>query len=83
MYLPQKVAKIIFVILLLIINTWKIIIPSITKYLEHGILLEVSTDELDGLIPPAITICRETVRRSHKLKPKNYCFMDINKTVEG
>ena len=83
MYLPQKVSKIIFVTLLLIINAWIIIIPSIKKYLEHGILEEVSTDEYDGLVPPAITICRETDRRSFKLKSKMYCFMDINRTVEG
>ena len=51
--------------------------------MEHGILEEVSTDEYDGLVSPAITICRETDRRSFKLKSKMYCFKDINRTVEG
>ena len=85
MYLTRRILKTIFVILLLTINVWQIILPSIRKYLEHGILLEVSTDEFDGLVPPAITICRETSgRRSLKHKSKYYsCFLDRNKTAEG
>ena len=65
MNLSKRIIKILFILLLLSINVWKIIIPSIDKYLEQGILIEVSTDELDGLIPPDITICRETSDRKY------------------
>ena len=63
------------------INVWKIIIPSIDKYLEQGILIEVSTDELNGLIPPDITICRETSDNKYirkKESPYYSCLTDMN-----
>ena len=68
------------------INVWKIIIPSISKYLEGGILIEVSTEEVDGVIPPDITICRETSDRKYerKLKSLHYiCLRDENKSSRG
>ena len=87
MNLPKRIIKILFILLLLSINVWKIIIPSIEKYLEQGILIEVSTDELSGLIPPDITICRETSDRKYQRKFKSayyFCLTDMNvKSMTG
>ena len=40
------------------INTWLIVIPSIQKYLQRAIMVEVSTETLETLHAPAITFCR-------------------------
>ena len=86
MNLAKRTIKTMFILLLLSINVWKIIIPSISKFLEGGILIEVSTEEVDGVIPPDITICRETSDRKfgRMLKSQHYmCLKDKNKSSRG
>ena len=49
--------KIIVIILLLIANFYLLAWPSISKYLQRGIMVEVTTEESTGLRAPAITVC--------------------------
>ena len=49
--------KIIFIIVLLVAYVYLMAWESISKYLEGGIMVEVSTAESNGLEAPAITIC--------------------------
>ena len=49
--------KIILIILLLAANFYLIAWDSLNKFLQRGIMLEVSTEHSDGLMSPAITFC--------------------------
>ena len=49
--------KPILIILLLVANIYFIAWNSFTKYIQKGIVVEVSTEASNGLIAPAITIC--------------------------
>ena len=50
--------KIIFIFALLMTNFYLIVKESIEKYLEGGIVIEVSTRPSNGLTAPAVTIAR-------------------------
>ena len=49
--------KVILIIILLIANLYFMVWPSMSKYLQQGIIVEVTTEESDGLKAPAITFC--------------------------
>ena len=58
MYSKENIFKIIFIFALLLINYYLIAKESIAKYLEGGIVIEVSTKQFSGLTAPAVTIAR-------------------------
>ena len=53
--------KAILIILLMVANIYLMAWESINKYLEKGIMIEVSTESHDGLIAPAITFCAAAI----------------------
>ena len=56
--LTKRILKIISIFLLLLINLIYVSIPSINKYLDHGIVIEVSTASLNDVSSPAFTFSR-------------------------
>ena len=56
MKLLKGIKKLLFVFLLLASNIYLVAYDSILKYMQGGIVIEVSTKQLDGLTAPAITI---------------------------
>ena len=54
----RKIIKTIFLLLMLFCNILWITLPSIVKYLEEAIVVEVSTKTLNTLQAPAVTFCR-------------------------
>ena len=49
--------KTTLILVLLLANIYLMAWESISKYLEKGIVIEVSTEETDGQTAPAITFC--------------------------
>ena len=54
----RKIIKTIFLLLMLFFNIVWITLPSIVKYLQEAIVVEVSTKTLNTLKAPAVTFCR-------------------------
>ena len=53
------VTKSAFIILMLMLNIYLVSYHSITKFLDHSIMIEISTKSSEGgLVPPAVTIVR-------------------------
>ena len=57
-HLINRFLKTVFVVSMLMINIIFISIPSIRKYFEYGIVIEVSSVTLNDLPSPAFTISR-------------------------
>ena len=60
----------LFILVVLLANIFIIALPIIKKFLDDGIMIEVSTKQENGLLPPAISVCR----RSSDL----YVFFDFS-----
>ena len=54
----RKILKTFFLLLMLFFNIVWITLPSIVKYLQEAIVVEVSTKTLNTLQAPAVTFCR-------------------------
>ena len=51
------VVKVVFILLLLGAFLYLMARPSLDKFIQGGVMVEVSTDSTEGLIAPAITFC--------------------------
>ena len=58
MLLTKSILKIIFISSMLLFNIWHIMRPCIIKYLEEGVMIEVSSKPSRSLQSPAITVSR-------------------------
>ena len=58
MFILLKLIKKLFVVIMLCLNVTYIAIPSIQKFLDKGIFIEVSTETPESLVFPAVTIAR-------------------------
>ena len=54
----KTILKITFIFSMLLLNIWHIVLPSIQKYRQKAIVIEVSTTKSDSLLAPAATFCR-------------------------
>ena len=54
----KTILKLFFVISMFTTNTWLFVLPSINKYLQGAIMVEVSTKSSEYLHAPAVTFCR-------------------------
>ena len=54
----MQVVKKVFILIMLGINIWLVAKPSIEKFLDQGIMIEVSTDTPETLVHPAVTLGR-------------------------
>ena len=66
----MKKIRRLFILVVLLANIFIIALPIIKKFLDDGIMIEVSTKQENGLLPPAISVCR----RSSDL----YVFFDFS-----
>ena len=57
-HLIQKFMKNLFIVTMLCLNIGFIAIPSIKRFLEQGIFIEVSTESPERLDFPSVTIAR-------------------------
>ena len=55
-----KQVRRLFIIAVVLANIFLIALPIIEKFFDDGIVIEVSTKDEDGLLPPAITFCRRS-----------------------
>lgn len=51
----RTLLKVTFILVMMIANIYLVTWQSISKYLESGVVIEVSTESTDGLVPPAVT----------------------------
>ena len=58
MFILHKLIKKLFVVIMLCLNITYIAIPSIQRFLNKGIFIEVSTETPESLVFPAVTIAR-------------------------
>ena len=56
----MKQVRRLFIIIVFLANIFIIALPIIEKFLADGVMIEVSTRDEDGLLPPAITFCRRS-----------------------
>ena len=54
----KTILKTTFILLMLLVDIWHIVLPSIQKYRQKAIVVEVSTTKSDSLLAPAATFCR-------------------------
>ena len=54
----EKIIKIFFIFSMFVVNIIYVSEPSIKKYFERGIVIEVSTVSLDNIQSPAFTFSR-------------------------
>ena len=54
----RRIFKFIFILSMFSFNIWQIVWPSIEKYLQKAIVVEVSTRKSDSVQAPAATFCR-------------------------
>ena len=66
----MKKIRRLFILVVLLANIFIIALPIIKKFLDDGIMIEVSTKQENGLLPPTISVCR----RSSDL----YVFFDFS-----
>ena len=57
--------KIVFAIIMLAINIRYVAQPTIEKYLEKGIMIEVSTFSPEYVVAPAVTFTRRGLLQSN------------------
>ena len=55
MYKVKRIIKIIFILTMLVLNIIYVALPSIQKYLEEEIMIEVENISPENLDPPAIS----------------------------
>ena len=60
MAMMLKQVRRLFIIAVVLANFFLIALPIIEKFFDDGIVIEVSTKDEDGLLPPAITFCRRS-----------------------
>ena len=58
MLLSTSILKICFISCMLLLNLWYIMKPCIFKYLDEGVMIEVSNKPSGSLQSPAITVSR-------------------------
>ena len=58
MLLRKSILKFIFILFMLFFNLWYIVRPCTVKYLEKGVMIEVSTELSGSLQSPSVTITR-------------------------
>lgn len=56
--ISRQTLSAIFITLMFSANVYLVSYESIAKYLNGGIMIEVSTKSSEGLKAPAVTICR-------------------------
>ena len=56
--LPKMIIKVLFILSMAIMDIYFVAYNCITKFLDDGIMIEVSTIRRDGIQAPAITLCR-------------------------
>ena len=57
--MSELVIKSVFIIFMLMLNTYLVSYHSISKFLDGSIMIEISTESSDdGILPPAVTIVR-------------------------
>ena len=54
----MQVVRKIFILIMLGVNIWFVAIPSIEKFLDQGIMIEVSTEKPERLVHPAVSFGR-------------------------
>ena len=54
----MQVVRNIFIVIMLGINILFVAIPSIEKFLDQGIMIEVSTEKPEKLVHPAVSFGR-------------------------
>ena len=54
----KTLLKITFIVVMIIVNIYLVAWPSISKYLQGGVVIEVSTQSTEGLVPPAVSFRR-------------------------
>ena len=57
----RTLLKVAFILVMMIANIYLVTWQSISKYLESGVVIEVSTESTDGLVPPAVTFWRSGI----------------------
>ena len=63
----KTILKSFFVISMFTTQTWLFVLPSIHKYLQGAIMVEVSTESSEYLHAPAATFCRLEDKRYYKV----------------
>ena len=58
MLLTKTILKVVFISSLLFINIYYIVWPCTKRYLDYGVIIEVSYESLGSLTSPAISISR-------------------------
>ena len=54
----KSLFRIVFILLMFSLNMWLIVVPTLEKYLQRAIVVEVSSKPSDSLQAPAVTFCR-------------------------
>ena len=65
MQILKTFTKIVFMITMLVINILYVAQPTIEKYLEKGIMIEVSTISPEYVVAPAVTFINRFFRKSN------------------
>ena len=55
MYNAKMIIKITFILIMLVLNIIYVALPSIEKYLDEGVMIEVDNISPENLEPPAIS----------------------------
>ena len=64
MQMLKRMIKIVFMVIMFIVNILYVALPAIEKYLEKGIMVEVSTVSLDHVVAPAVTFIQRSLLKS-------------------
>ena len=64
MQMLKTFSKTVFMITMLVINVLYVARPTIEKYLEKGIMIEVSTISPEYVVAPAVTFTRRSLIKS-------------------
>ena len=65
MQILKTFTKIVFMITMLVINVLYVARPTIEKYLEKGIMIEVSTISPEYVVAPAVTFIKRGLLQSN------------------
>ena len=65
MQMLKRMLKTIFMVIMLLVNILYVARPTIEKYLEKGIMIEVSTISPEYVVAPAVTFIKRGLLQSN------------------
>ena len=58
MFLTKPILKGVFILSMLLINIWQISGPCTSRFLNYGVMIEVSSESPGSLLAPTLTVAR-------------------------